>query len=250
MTITSTLTITVCDQVQHIQLNQAASHHRLSVDMMDELMAQFQSPSTRVIVISASGPVFCAGADLRWMQDRHSDAPAHKLAALLEAMDHCPVPIAIAVTGDVYGGGLGLLACADIVFSNELAQYCFSEAKLGLVPALISPYILRAVGFRQLKPLVISANLFTAHHAAQIGLIHQVSQTALDDAFHWAKQTLACGPNAIKQIKWLCRELTPISQQHIQETHALLNVVRKGDEAQAGIEAFLQKQRPPWDNQE
>ncbi len=238
--------LSTVNQVTHVELNRPDYHHRLDDEMIIALTNVFQSPDCRMFVVSAFGPIFCSGADLNWMKNTSdSDSPA-LLSRLLEVMDNCPVPIVVAVDGDVFGGGIGILACADIVFSSAEANYCFSEAKLGLIPAIITPYLIRITGLRQLQPLLIKADKFTAYHAAQIGLVHQLSTMPLADAFLWAHQTTASAPNAITTIKQLCRELYPITDKVRQHSIDLLDHVRQQDEAQQGIEAFFSKHPPPW----
>ncbi|WP_159064852.1 enoyl-CoA hydratase-related protein [Thaumasiovibrio subtropicus] len=238
--------LSTVNDVTHIELNRPDLHHRLDDEMLIALINVFREPECRVFVISAFGPVFCAGADLRWMLDTENQDSANLLSSLLEVMDHCPVPIVVAVDGDVFGGGLGLLACADIVFAQPETHFCFSETRLGLVPATIAPYVLRAAGIRQAQPLMIKGDKFTAFHAAQIGIVHQLSSMPLADAFLWAHQTTAAAPNAIREVKQLCRQLDPITEQARELAIATLNRVRKSEEAQQGIDAFLNKLPPPW----
>nr|WP_086938242.1 enoyl-CoA hydratase-related protein [Thaumasiovibrio occultus] len=240
--------------VRYITLNQAAQHNRLTAPMMKALIEVFTTPDCRVLILAADGKIFCGGADLNWMKVSDSDeekdntraSEPDQLAHLLSVMDNCPVPIAVTVKGDVYGGGLGLLACADIVFSNELSQYCFSEARLGLIPALISPYVLRACGLRQLMPLLISASPFSAAHAEHIGLVHALSFAPKEDALRWARQSMLCGPEAITSIKRLGRKLQPLNPIELARVRDYLEQCRHSDEAQAGIAAFFAKQPPPW----
>ena len=211
----------------------------------------------RAIVLAAEGKAFCAGADLNWMRamaqfswDENFE-DARRLADMLWAIYHCPVPVVARVQGDVYAGGVGLVACADVVVSTASAGYCLSEAKLGLLPATIGPYVVKAMGERQARRYFTTAERFDAATAQALGLVHEVvaDEAALDAKVDELTALLcANGPHAVRACKKLVLDLAdhPLTPAMRDDTARRIADIRASHEGQAGVQSFLAKQDPPW----
>jgi len=215
-----------------------------------------QDPALRVVVLGAHGGVFCAGADLAWMRamagatPEENRADARALAGMLAAVDGCPVPVVARVQGDCWGGGVGLLAACDVVVASEAARFCLSEVRLGLVPATIGPYLVRAVGARAVRRYAVTAERFGAAEAHRLGLVHQrCAPEALDAAVHGLVEAIAGnGPSAVRRCKRLAADLAerPLGPELREETARLIAEVRAGIEAREGVAAFLEGRAPSW----
>ncbi|HRK57761.1 MAG TPA: enoyl-CoA hydratase/isomerase family protein [Burkholderiaceae bacterium] len=228
--------------------------------MVAELTACFEQLATdahvRVIILAARGPAFCAGADLAWMQrmSRFSEAEnladARALARMLHTLYTCPKPVIARVHGDAYAGGLGLVAASDVAVAADAARFCLSEVKLGLIAATIAPYVVRAMGERQARRYVLSAEVFDASAAQRIGLVHSaVAPEALDaEVSRIAQAFLAASPAAIASAKSLLREIAqrPIDEALIELTATRIAQARASADGQEGIAAFLEKRQPGW----
>jgi len=209
----------------------------------------------RAIVLAGEGSVFCAGADLGWMmkavaysrQDNLRDA--EDLARMLEALDTLPVPLISRVHGAALGGGVGLVAVSDIVVAADTAVFAFSEAKLGIIPAVISPYVLAKIGHAAARELFLTASRFSAARAQSIGLVHKVvPETSLDETIDgYLRDLQTSSPSAIAAAKQLIRE---ISHQRPDEVIALttgrIAEQRTSPDGQEGMRAFLEKRKPRW----
>jgi len=192
------------DAVADIILNRPEKRNAFDAEVIQQLIRALQTaiadPIVQVIVLSANGDHFCAGADLHWMRQMaeadqaKNKADALELAKLLDLLYRAPKPTIARVQGSVYGGGLGLVACCDVVIADISARFCFSEVKLGLIPAVISPYALAAIGARQAKRYFLTAELFDAKKAQEIGLVHEYM---MDQAS--ARQTVTGILQALKQ---------------------------------------------------
>ncbi len=232
----------------------------------DEVIAQLseafmglgEQPQVRAIVLAAEGPAFCAGADLNWMR-RMADytraenlQDAEKLAFMLRAIYECPKPTVACVQGDVYAGGVGLVAACDMAVSVDTAHYCLSEVKLGLIPATISPYVIRAMGARAAHRYFLTAERFSAAEAHRIGLVHEVAGAAELDARVAALvgALVAASPNAVRQCKKLVQDVAErdISRLLIERTVEGIADIRASDEGKEGVQSFLQKRKPAWLN--
>lgn len=215
------------------------------------------SAAVRAIVLASTGKSFSAGADLNWMR-RMADATREEnradaggLARLLRSLDRCSKPTIALVQGAAYGGGVGLVACCDIVIAAETAKFCLSEAKLGLAPAVVGPYVIRAIGGRQARRYFLTAELFDAAEAHRIGLVHEV---VVPDQLGIARERfiealMAGGPasqDAIKQSIGRYRGDRPIDDAMIGDTADLIADLRCSPEGQEGIRAFLEKRPPAW----
>jgi methylglutaconyl-CoA hydratase len=210
----------------------------------------------RAVVLAAHGKSFSAGADLNWMRrmagyseaENFQDAMA--LAELLRTLDGLAKPTIAKVQGAAYGGGVGLVACCDIAIAAETATFRLSEVALGLIPAVISPYLVNAIGERQARRYFLTAERFTAQNAQRIGLVHEVvSPEALDDTVADRLKILAGnGPAAMAAAKTLARAVSrgPLDAAMVEDTARRIAAVRASAEGREGITAFLDKRRPAW----
>ena len=243
-----------------ILLNRPQRRNAFNALMITELMRAFtalgQNDAVRCIVLKGQGKVFCAGADISMMQQI---AKAHKqdncqsalaLANMLSVIDNCPKPVIAQVHGAAMGGGIGLLAVSDIVIAAKETVFALSEARLGLIPATIAPFTIRAIGQRQARRYFLTAERFNAGRAQQIGLVHEVC--AIDDL---AAQTsniidalLACGPKAQQAAKALIDSESdaPVGAAQNARLASLLADIRASAEGQEGLAAFLEKRAPSW----
>lgn len=219
---------------------------------LDRLTAE---PAVRVIVIGAAGKHFSAGADLAWMQrmagySREENlADAMALARLLQAIDTCPKPVVARVQGTAIAGALGLIAAADIAIAAEHASFAVSEVRLGLIPAVISPYVVRAVGARTARRWFLTAERFPAEAALAAGLIHEaVPADGLDTVVEAVIGDLLKGsPAALAAAKRLVATVDrPLDTTLIEETARLIAEARAGEDAREGLAAFFAKRKPRW----
>lgn len=214
------------------------------------------SDEVRAIVLAAEGPAFCAGADLNWMRrmadyDRAQNlADAARLAEMLRVIHQCPKPVIARVQGDVYAGGMGLVACSDIAISVDTAHYCLSETRLGLLPATISPYVMRAMGPRAAQRYCLSAERFDAAEALRIGFVHEVvTAELLDERVDAVAHALVnASPAAVRACKRLLQDVAQreIDAALIAQTVEAIADVRASAEGREGVQAFLQKRQPSW----
>ncbi len=230
----------------------------------DDVIAEFTQAfgalgpreDVRCVVLAAVGQAFCAGADLNWMRRMadytHAEnlADAAQLAEMLRAIYECPKPTVARIQGDVYAGGMGLVAACDVAVSVDTAQYCLSEVKLGLIPATISPYVIRAMGARAAHRYFLTAERFDAGEAHRIGFIHEVvTADALDAKVAEITQALVnAGPEAVKLCKKLVQDVAdqPITPALVQMTVEGIADVRVSPEGREGVQSFLQKRKPNW----
>ena len=213
-------------------------------------------PQVRAIVLMAEGPAFCAGADLNWMRRmadysrEENEQDAEKLAFMLRTIYECPKPTIARVQGDVYAGGMGLVACCDMAVSVDTANYCLSEVKLGLIPATIGPYVIRAMGPRAAHRYFLTAERFSAAEALRIGFVHElVPADQLDASVNtWVQALLAASPNAIKECKKLVQYVADrdITRLLIDHTVKAIADIRASDEGKEGVQSFLNKRKPAW----
>ncbi len=255
-----TLKIDSTAGVTHVRLARPEIHNAFDELLIGELTSAFGEmgidAATRVIVLAGEGPSFCAGADLNWMRRMsgydHADnlADARALAAMLEAVACVPKPTLARVHGAAFGGGVGLVACCDIALGVPEATFALSEARLGLIPATIGPYVVRAIGPRAAQRYMLTAERFDATEALRIGLVHEVVPAAELDAriATVIRSLLAAGPHAQDAVKSLLRAIgnTPISAEVIEDTAQRIASVRAGDEAKEGVAAFLAKRPATW----
>ena len=212
--------------------------------------------STRVVVLAGNGPVFCAGADLNWMKRmagygyEENLADARSLADMLAALDRLPKPTIARVHGPAFAGGTGLVAACDIAIGTPQAKFCFSEAKLGLSPATISPYVMRAIGERAARRYFLTAEVFDAAEACRIGLLSAcVSSNQLDSSVEEIiKHLLAGGSEAHAKIKELIRAVggRAVDAALVADTARRIAEIRVSPEGREGIASFLEKRKPSW----
>lgn len=249
------------DRMFVITLNRIDKHNAFDDALLVELHQLLEqakaNPAVRSIVLKANGKHFSAGADAAWMKrmasfsDAENIADAKVLANVMHALHHSPKPTIAMVQGAAYGGGAGLVAACDIAIAAESARFCFSEVKLGLIPAVISPYVIRAIGARAASWLFMSAEVFNAKRAYELQLVqHYIPDDTLHDfAFNYARQFTSLAPEAVKESKQLVHAIQtlPIDEALMDKTAALIAKKRASQEGRRGLEAFLNKQTPNWD---
>lgn len=233
-----------------------AFNDEVITDLTQAFTTLGQDPQVRAIVLAAQGPAFCAGADLNWMRRMadysHAEnlADAAGLAEMLRVISTCPKPTVARIQGDVYAGGLGLVAACDMAVSVDTAGFCLSEVKLGLIPATISPYVVRAMGARAAHRYFLSAERFDAAEALRIGFVHAVvSAEQLDTKVAEITQALVtASPHAVKACKTLLHEVAgqDIDATLIERTVAAIADIRASNEGREGASAFLHKRKPSW----
>ena len=246
--------------VATVTLNRPEVRNAFNDEVIAELAAVFielgKREEVRCIVLAANGTAFCAGADLNWMK-RMADytrdenvADAGALAEMLRVVYACPKPTIAKVQGDVYAGGTGLVAACDIAVSVDTAGYCLSEVKLGLIPATISPYVIRAMGARAAHRYFLTAERFDAAEALRIGFVHEVVAAGELDAkvAELAKTLVNAGPEAVKLCKKLVQDVADheITPSLIQMTVEGIADIRVSPEGREGVQSFLQKRKPAW----
>ena len=233
-----------------------AFNDEVITELKNAFMAVAQDSAVRCVVLAAEGPAFCAGADLNWMR-RMADytraenlADAGELAAMLRAIYECPKPTLARVQGDVYAGGMGLVAACDMAVSVDTAHYCLSEVKLGLIPATISPYVIRAMGARAAHRYFLTAERFSAAEAHRIGFVHEVvSVNDLDTTVQGLTQALCnAGPHAVRACKLLVQDVAEreIDDALVRQTVEGIADIRATPEGKEGVQSFLQKRKPGW----
>jgi methylglutaconyl-CoA hydratase len=224
-------------------------------DTLAELAAD---ASVRVVRLTGSGNVFCAGADIGEMRAAgalpaaQNEADSRRFAGMLARLERQPQPTVAIVQGAAYGGAVGLVAACDIVIAGASARFALSEVRLGLVPAMISPYVIRAIGERQARRFALSGETLDADTAERIGLVHEAVEDASlgDAAERILGALLAGGPSAQSEIKRLIRHVTgrgdAADEEMLGETSRWIARVRAGDEACEGLTAFLERRKPGW----
>jgi methylglutaconyl-CoA hydratase len=241
-------------------LNRPELRNALNDEVLNSISSSLQElekdPACRVVVLAGRGQAFCAGGDLSRMEraakmtKAKSKAEAGRFAKLLYRMHTYPKPLIARVHGAAFAGGMGLVAACDLVIAAEEAEFCLPEVRIGLVPAMISPYLVRAMGEQQARRYMLSGERLAAREAHRIGFAHECLPLAELDARveELAAQLAQCGPDALARSKKLLARVAkaPISPKLGAETAAVLADVRSGDEAREGIRSFLEKRRPKW----
>ncbi|MEJ6000782.1 enoyl-CoA hydratase/isomerase family protein [Paucibacter soli] len=257
---TSSLKIERKGHVARVTLNRPEVRNAFNETVIAELTAAFaelgQDLTLRAIVLAAEGKAFCAGADLNWMKamagyswdENHADAA--RLAEMLWTIYSCPVPVIARVHGDVYAGGVGLVSACDMVVAVEGAGFCLSEAKLGLLPATIAPYVVRALGEQASRRYFVSAERFGAAEAQRLGLVHELAtpETLDEKVDALLAAVSANGPAAVRACKKLVqdvaqREITPALRD---DTARRIADIRASAEGREGVQSFLNKSKPSW----
>jgi methylglutaconyl-CoA hydratase len=226
--------------------------------LTDALLEADADPAVRSVVLTGNGSCFSAGADLNWMRgmagatEQENRDDSLRLARLMRTLQFLSKPTLARVNGAAYGGGVGLVACCDIAIGVDTAKFALSEVKLGLVPAVISPYVVAAIGVREARRLFISGEVFDATTAARIGLLHAcVSAGELDEAIERQLYLLAkAGPHAQREAKTLALRMAGIDAANAEDIDsanaALIARLRISEEGQHGLASFLDKHAPRW----
>jgi methylglutaconyl-CoA hydratase len=246
--------------VAQVWLNRPEVRNAFNDSVIAELTQTFEElgadPQLRAIVLAGHGKAFCAGADLTWMRAMadyswdDNQADAARLAQMLAVIWNCPVPIVGRIHGDCYAGGVGLAAVCDVLVAADTVQFCLSEARLGLLPATIAPYVIRAMGEQAARRYFITAERFSAAQAQTMGLLHEVVAAAVLDAKvdELVAALVANGPAAVKACKQLVKDVAGknIDTALVADTVRRIANIRASDEGRAGVQAYLNKTDAPW----
>jgi methylglutaconyl-CoA hydratase len=250
------------DAVARVTLSRPEVHNAFDATLIAELRTTFaalarESPTQlRAVVIAGDGPSFCAGADIAWMRAaaaldvEANEQDAMAMADLLEAIDTCPAPVIARVHGAALGGGMGLCAVSDLVIAESGTRFGFTETRLGILPAVISPFVIAKIGETHARALFPGARRIDAIRAQRIGLVHEVVEG--DDALDAAVQTavtdlLMAGPTAARAAKAIVREVRGLGHGSSKwHTARVIARQRVSEEAREGFAAFDAKRRPVW----
>ncbi|HUG48443.1 MAG TPA: enoyl-CoA hydratase-related protein [Candidatus Limnocylindria bacterium] len=250
------------DVVTRVTLNRPEQHNAFNAALIGELRATFRRLASepperlRAVVLAGAGPSFCAGADVGWMraslglsrEDNEQDAMV--MAEMFDAIDRCPVPVIARVQGAALGGGMGLLAVSDLVIAEAGSRFGFTETRLGILPAVISPFVIAKIGESHARALFPSGRRFEAARAQRIGLVHELveGEDALDRAVEAAvADVLAAGPTAARAAKAIVREVRGLPHESTRwHTARKIATQRTSAEGQEGLRAFLEKREPDW----
>ena len=250
------------DVVARVTLSRPDVHNAFDAALIGDLRTAFatlarESPTQlRAVVLAGDGPSFCAGADLDWMRAAMSldtegnEQDAMAMADMFEAIDTCPVPVVARVHGAALGGGMGLLAVSDVVIAESGTRFGFTETRLGILPSVISPFVVAKIGETHARALFPGGRRFDATRAARIGLVHEIveGEEALDRAVDAAvADLLASGPTATRAAKAIVREVRGLGHGSSKwHTARVIARQRTSEEAQEGFRAFTEKRRPSW----
>lgn len=247
--------------IARITLNRPERHNAFDEELIAALSLTFltfgQDPAVRAVILSGAGKSFCAGADVNWMRRAADFTPAQnhedalKLSAMLNTINTCPKPVIAHVHGSVSGGGVGLVACADMVVAEEGTSFRLSEVRLGLTPATISPFVIARIGQSHARRLFLTAEAFGPTDARAIGLIHEAAidrDAALAQITYWLSHLQAAAPGAVADAKALIAHVAgqPITDSLRHETARRIAARRASPEGKEGLHAFLEKRAPLW----
>ncbi len=253
-----TITCDIAGPVATVTLNQPAARNALSTRMVEELLTCFtalagdEGQDVRVAVLRAAGSVFCAGGDVRDLAragaTAEDGAGLARLDTLLRAVNEAPQVVVARIQGPALGGGFGLVCVSDIALAGERAAFALPEVRLGIVPAVISPYVVARVGLTRARQLMLTGARIGAAEARELGIVHEASlDDELDDFVDAAvRDILRCAPQALRACKRLLFTLAGPPDDTLASRVDLLNRLRAGEEAQQGMRAFLAKQPAPW----
>jgi methylglutaconyl-CoA hydratase len=247
------------DAVATVFLARPDARNALNAGLIGELTRCMEelagNDGVRVVVLTGEGDFFCAGADVGYMRDaaefsyEENMEDARGLAAMFRAVEECPKPVVARVRGAAIGGGIGLVAAADVAVAEEGTLFAFSEVRLGISPATIAPFVLRKIGPSHTRALFLTGERFDVQRAQAIGLVHEVTSEGNLDAVVGEKieGLLAGGPEALSVTKALLRELRDAAPGEATEIMARrIAELRTGEEGQEGLVAFLEKREPAW----
>lgn len=255
----SFVVVTEMNHVAYVKLHRPEVRNAFNPDMIAEITKVFRDLESRrdlrAVVLQGEGKAFCAGADLNWMREMvnfsfaQNKEDSGKLFEMFEAIANCMLPIIGQVHGAVFGGALGLIAVCDEVIAEEGTQFCFSEVKLGIAPAVISSFVCRKALAGKVRPLMLSGVVFNPHIAQQLGLVTEIvpageGHAAVQRVLH---NYLQCGSQAVRATKKLLNEISGMTwQQQREATTNLIAELRAGEEGQEGLKSFLEKREPSW----
>ncbi|WP_377702572.1 enoyl-CoA hydratase/isomerase family protein [Pseudoduganella sp. UC29_71] len=257
-----TLEVTIAGTLATVTLNRPDVRNAFNEKTINELALAFdelgRNELVRAIVLAANGAAFCAGGDLNWMKamagytHAENNADAMQLAQMLRTIYLCPKPVVARVHGDCYAGGMGLVAACDVVVAADVANFCLSEVKLGLIPATISPYVIKAMGEQASRRYFLTAERFSAAEAYRIGFAHEVVPADAIDAkvAEIVKALLGNSPNAVKEAKALVRDVAgqPVTDALLADTALRIAHIRASEQGREGVASFLEKRKPAWLN--
>jgi methylglutaconyl-CoA hydratase len=248
--------------VARVILNRPDVHNAFNAELIGELRLLFRrlsdepAESLRLVVLAGNGPSFCAGADVNWMRAslglsrEQNEQDAMVMAEMFDAIDRCPAPVVTRVQGAALGGGMGLCAVSDLVIAESGAKFGFTETRLGILPSVISPFVISKIGETHARALFPSGRRFDALRALRIGLVHEVveGEAALDGAVDAAvSDVLAAGPTAARAAKAIVREVRGLPHESTRwHTARRIAGQRTSAEGQEGLRAFLEKRDPAW----
>jgi len=253
------LLLTIADQVATVTINRPEIHNAFDDRLIAELTVRYQAldqdPAVRAVVLAAAGASFSAGGDLNWMRrmagytEAENVADARRLAALLRTIDRLSKPTIAKVQGSAYAGGLGLIAVSDIVIAAAHAEFAVTEVRIGLIPSVISPYLVRAMGARAARRLFLTAERFDADEARRLGLVHEV--VGSDELESRVAHTIAAlrrnSPQAMAAAKQLAFDVDrPLDDALIEHTVQGIARQRASADGVEGLSAFLEKRKPRW----
>ncbi len=254
------LEVQIENAVARVTLNRSDLHNAFNDDMIRELHECFaalaRNDAMRAIVLAGAGKSFCAGADLNWMKKMvdytfdENVQDAHALSMMLKAIHDCPKPVIARVHGAAFGGGVGLIAACDMAVAVESASFSLSEVKLGLLPAVISPFVVRKIGLSAARRYCLTAERFKAPEAHRIGLVNEVvpGEMELDETINAIIEAIrANGPQAVAFCKTLLEQVSLFDWEHaVDITTKMIAERRASAEGQEGMKAFLEKRPPAW----
>jgi len=241
------------NQVLTITLHRPELHNAFNAEMIQELTDAFLSiKDERLVVLTGSGASFCAGADLNWMSQmknyslEENKKDSKKLSDMFRAINECPVPVIGKINGHALGGGVGLVSVCDYVVSVKEALFGFTEVRLGLIPAVISPYCIEKIGVSQARAWFLSGERFTAEKALGMNLVHEVTENLEESTQKMIKSFLQAGPEAARSAKKLVKTVQQFKSELHNQTVELIAMKRVSEEGQEGMRALLQKDKPAW----
>ena len=262
MTTYQHLTKSTQAKVCRITLNRPDVHNAFNAQLIQDLRAAFEevrveaeAGEVRAVVLGGEGKSFCAGADVNWMRDNleysveENRADARRMAEMFDAIDSCPVPVIARIHGAALGGGVGLASVCDIVIATRETAWAFSEVKLGIAPAVISPFVLAKIGRSHARALFLTGERFSAERAMQIGLAHVVVEAdGLDaEVERVLKEIVGSSPRGIRRAKELVAQVPNLSPDQARDvTVATIAALRTSPEGQDGLRAFLERRKPGW----
>lgn len=248
-------------QVAYVKLNRPDIRNAFDPSMIADITKAFTSLSSRTdlraVVLQGEGKVFCAGADLNWMREMvnytldQNKEDSLQLFAMFESIAKCGLPVIGLVQGAAFGGALGLVACCDYVIADPQTQFCFSEVKLGIAPAVISAFINRKAVAGKVRHFMMSGAVFNSQQAADAGLVNEVASSTdfVTRLEHVLKAYKECGPEAVRETKKLLNDIPNLSwDDQRKRTSQLIAERRVSAEGQEGLKSFLEKRTPTWRN--